>query len=118
MTYSYLLRGFESPNANRVWAASITYIPMTRRFLLLCSHLSISLLLFSPYGVASRIVFSWRLSNTLDNMFCVDALEEDLSKYGCPDIFNMDQGSQFTSDTFTGTLHSHNVSISMDGKGC
>jgi len=63
------------------------------------------------------MVLSWRLSNTLDSAFCVDALEEALSTYGCPDIFNTDQGSQFTSEAFTDTLHAHGISISMDGKG-
>jgi len=63
---------------------------------------------------ASRMVLAWRLSNTLDSSFCVDALEEAISKYGCPDIFNTDQGSQFTAEVFTGTLRSKDIAISMD----
>ncbi|MET4694660.1 putative transposase [Endozoicomonas sp. NE40] len=66
----------------------------------------------------SRRVLSWRVSNTMDADFCVDALEEALNRYGAPEIFNSDQGSQFTSDAFTGVLKKHNVRISMDGKGC
>jgi len=66
---------------------------------------------------ASRMVLSWRLSNTLDSSFCVDALEEAIAKYGGPEIFNTDQGSQFTAEAFTDTLRSRNISISMDGKG-
>jgi putative transposase len=65
----------------------------------------------------SRMVLAWRLSNTLDSSFCVDALEEAISKYGCPEIFNTDQGSQFTAEAFTDTLRSRGISISMDGKG-
>ncbi len=67
---------------------------------------------------ASRMVLSWRLSNTLDSSFCVDALEEAISKYGCPEMFNTDQGGQFTAEALTDTLHSRGVAISMDGKGC
>jgi putative transposase len=63
------------------------------------------------------MVLSWRLSNTLDSAFCVDALEEAISRYGCPEIFNTDQGVQFTADAFTESLHSRNIAISMDGKG-
>jgi len=63
------------------------------------------------------MVLSWRLSNTLDSLFCVDALEEAIAKYGCPEIFNTDQGSQFTTEAFTDTLRSRNISISMDGQG-
>ena len=66
---------------------------------------------------ASRMVLSWRLSNTLDSSFCIEALEEAIAKFGCPEIFNTDQGSQFTSEAFTECLRSHSIAISMDGKG-
>jgi putative transposase len=91
---------------NQVWAADITYIPMSRGFLYLIAIID----------VYSRYVLSWRLSNTLDASFCVEALEEALKK-GRPDIFNTDQGAQFTGEAFTGLLHQHGVRISMDGKG-
>ena len=91
---------------NQVWAADITYIPMARGFLYLVA-------IIDWY---SRYVLSWRLSNTLDASFCVEALEEALSK-GRPDIFNTDQGAQFTSEAFTRLLEQHGVRISMDGKG-
>jgi putative transposase len=107
MKYPYLLRSLEISRANHVWAADITYIPMARGFCYLVAIMD----------WASRMVLSWRLSNTLDSAFCVDALEEAISRYGCPDIFNTDQGSQFTSEAFTDILYSHNISISMDGKG-
>ena len=105
--YPYLLRGLKITQANHVWAADITYIPMARGFCYLVAIMD----------WASRMVLSWRLSNTLDSAFCVDALEETIARYGCPDIFNTDQGSQFTSDAFTDTLRSHSISISMDGTG-
>ena len=89
-----------------MWAADITYIPMAREFLYLVA-------IIDWY---SRYVLSWRLSNTLDAGFCVEALEEALKK-GRPDIFNTDQGAQFTSEAFTGLLQQHGVRISMDGKG-
>ena len=104
--YSYLLRGLEITKVNQVWASDITYIPMARGFMYL-------VVIMDWY---SRYVLSWRLSNTLDADFCVDALEEALSR-GRPQIFNSDQGSQFTSDAFTGTLLEHGIQISMDGKG-
>jgi len=104
--YPYLLRGVEIDRVNQVWASDITYIPMARGFMYL-------VVIMDWY---SRYVLSWRLSNTLDADFCVDALEEALSK-GRPEIFNTDQGSQFTSDAFTGTLLEHDIQISMDGKG-
>jgi putative transposase len=104
--YPYLLRGVEIDSVNQVWASDITYIPMARGFMYLVA-------IMDWY---SRYVLSWRLSNTLDADFCVDALEEALSK-GRPQIFNTDQGSQFTSDAFTGMLLEHGVQISMDGKG-
>ena len=104
--YPYLLRGAEINRINQVWACDITYIPMARGFMYL-------VVIMDWY---SRYVLSWRLSNTLDADFCVDALEEALSK-GRPEIFNTDQGSQFTSDAFTGMLLEHDIQISMDGKG-
>jgi putative transposase len=104
--YPYLLRALKITRPNQVWAADITYIPMARGFLYLVS-------IIDWY---SRYVISWRLSNTLDADFCVAALEEALSK-GTPEIFNTDQGSQFTGEAFTGLLKEHGVSISMDGKG-
>jgi putative transposase len=105
--YPYLLRGLEITKANHVWATDITYIPMSRGFCYLVAIMD----------WASRKVLAWRLSNTLDSAFCVDALEEAIAKYGCPDIFNTDQGSQFTAEVFTNTLRVNNIAISMDGKG-
>jgi putative transposase len=105
-TYPYLLRGLNVTSVNQVWVADITYIPMARGFLYLVAIMD----------HFSRYVLSWRLSNTLDVDFCVEALEEALSK-AKPEIFNTDQGSQFTSDAFTGPLLEHGVQISMDGKG-
>jgi putative transposase len=104
--YPYLLGGMKITRPNQVWAADITYIPMSRGFLYLVA-------IIDWY---SRYVLSWRFSNTLDADFCVEALEEALKK-GRPDIFNTDQGSQFTSEAFTGLLEQHGVRISMDGKG-
>jgi putative transposase len=104
--YPYLLGGLKINRPNQVWAADITYIPMVRGFLYLVA-------IIDWY---SRYVLSWRLSNTLDAGFCVEALEEALKK-GRPEIFNTDQGAQFTSEAFTGLLEQHGVSISMDGKG-
>ena len=102
--YPYLLGGMEITRPNQVWAADITYIPMARGFLYLVT-------IMDWY---SRYVISWRLSNTLDADFCVEALEEALRR-GQPDIFNTDQGSQFTSEAFTELLKQHGVRISMDG---
>jgi putative transposase len=107
MKYPYLLRGLEITRTNHVWAADITYIPMTRGFCYLVAIMDWS----------SRMVLSWRISNTLDSAFCVDALKEAIAKYGCPDIFNTDQGSQFTAEAFTNILQSKGIAISMDGKG-
>jgi len=104
--YPYLLSGMRITRPNQVWAADITYIPMARGFLYLVA-------IIDWY---SRYVLSWRLSNTLDAGFCVEALEEALRK-GKPEIFNTDQGAQFTSEAFTGLLKQHGVKISMDGKG-
>jgi len=104
--YPYLLNGLKITRPNQVWAADITYIPMARGFLYLVT-------IIDWY---SRYVLSWRLSNTLDADFCVEALEEALRK-GRPDIFNTDQGAQFTSEAFTRLLGQHGIRISMDGKG-
>jgi putative transposase len=105
--YPYKLSNLEISRANQVWAADITYIPMDRGFCYLVAVMD----------WASRKVLAWRLSNTLDASFCVDALQEALAKYGTPEIFNTDQGSQFTSEAFTEILESHDIDISMDGKG-
>jgi len=104
--YPYLLSGMEIIRPNQVWAADITYIPMARGFLYLVA-------IIDWY---SRYVLSWRLSNTMDAGFCAEALEEALRK-GKPEIFNTDQGAQFTGEAFTGLLEQHGVRISMDGKG-
>jgi len=104
--YPYLLSGMKITQPNQVWASDITYIPMARGFLYLVAIID----------VYSRYVLSWRLSNTLDATFCAEALEEALRK-GKPEIFNTDQGSQFTSEAFTRILQQHGVRISMDGKG-
>ncbi len=104
--YPYLLSGLKITRSNQVWAADITYIPMARGFLYLVA-------IIDWY---SRYVLSWRLSNTLDAAFCVEALQKALKK-GRPEIFNTDQGAQFTGEAFTGILEQHGVRISMDGKG-
>jgi putative transposase len=105
--YPYLLGGLAIERVNHVWCSDVTYIPMAKGFLYLVVIMD----------WVSRAVLAWRLSNTLGTDFCVEALEEALSCYGRPEIFNTDQGSQFTSDDFTGTLKRHGVKISMDGKG-
>ena len=105
--YPYLLRGLSIEHPNQVWCADITYIPMYRGFMYLVAVMDWH----------TRAVLSWRLSNTIDSAFCVEALEEALSRYGKPEIFNTDQGSQFTSDEFTDTLSGAGIRISMDGKG-
>ena len=105
--YPYLLRGLDIVRPNQVWCADITYIPMRRGFLYLVAVMDWH----------SRKVLSWRLSNTLDADFCVAALQEALAKYGTPEIFNTDQGGQFTSLDFTQMLKDAGVRISMDGKG-
>jgi putative transposase len=105
--FPYLLRGLVIDRPNQVWAADITYIPIGRGFLYLVAIMD----------WASRAVLSWRLSNTMDVSFCVAALEEALARFGRPEIFNTDQGSQFTSAAFTGTLVRAGVRISMDGRG-
>ena len=105
--YPYLLRGLQIDKPNQVWCADITYIPLQRGYLYLVA-------IMDWY---SRKVLSWRLSNTLEADFCVDALEQALNEYGPPEIMNTDQGSQFTSLEFTQTLKDAGVRISMDGKG-
>lgn len=105
--YPYLLRGMAIHRPNQVWATDITYIPMARGFVYLVA-------IVDWY---SRRVLAWRLSNTLTTDFCVGALEDALSRYGKPDIFNTDQGCQFTSEGFTSVLKKNNIRISMDGKG-
>ena len=105
--YPYLLRALSIERANQVWCADITYIPMAKGFVYLVAVMD----------WYSRKVLSWRLSNTLDTDFCVAALNEALCKFGTPDIFNTDQGSQFTSEDFTQVLKDADVRISMDGKG-
>ena len=105
--YPYLLRDIAVERANQVWAADITYIPLGRGYLYLAAVMDWS----------SRAVLSWRLSNTMDVSFCVSALEEALARYGRPEIFNTDQGSQFTSAVFTGVLTAAGIRISMDGRG-
>ncbi|MCY9829493.1 IS3 family transposase [Vibrio chagasii] len=106
--YPYLLRDIEVTYPNQAWAIDITYIPMAKGFLYLVA-------IIDWY---SRKVLSWRLSNTMDTSFCIEALEDALKHYGPPDIFNSDQGSQFTSTEFTQKLLDHGIRISMDGKGC
>jgi putative transposase len=105
--YPYLLRDLVVDRPNQVWAADITYIPIGRGFLYLVAVMD----------WASRAVLSWRLSNTMEASFCVAALEEALARFGKPEIFNTDQGSQFTSAAFTGTLAAAGIRISMDGRG-
>jgi putative transposase len=105
--YPYLLRGVKIDRPDQVWCADVTYIPMPKGFLYLVAIMD----------WASRKVLAWRLSNTMLADFCVAALEEALARYGRPDIFNTDQGSQFTSLEFTGVLINAGVRISMDGKG-
>ena len=105
--YPYLLRGLDVTRPNQVWSTDITYIRLPRGFVYLVA-------IIDWY---SRKVLSWRLSNTMDAGFCVDSLEEAIKGYGKPEIFNSDQGSQFTSDSFTGVLLKNGIKISMDGRG-
>ena len=105
--FPYLLNGLAIDRPNQVWCADITYIPVQRGFLYLVAIMD----------WATRHVLAWRLSNTMDAGFCVEALAEALDRYGRPEIFNTDQGSQFTSFEFTGTLKDAGVAISMDGRG-
>jgi putative transposase len=105
--YPYLLRGLTVECPNQVWAMDITYIPMARGFVYLAAVVD----------WFSRRVLAWRLSITMEAAFCIEALEEALANHGCPEIFNTDQGSQFTSADFTGVLIANAITISMDGKG-
>ena len=105
--YPYLLRGLTIERPDHVWCADITYIPVQRGFLYLVAIMDWT----------SRYVLAWRLSNTLDAGFCTDALDEALARHGAPEIFNTDQGSQFTSMAFTGRLQAAGIRISMDGRG-
>ena len=105
--YPYLLRGLEVTRPNQVWAMDITYIPMARGFV----YLAVVLDWFS------RRVLAWRVSITLGASFCIETLQEALAKHGKPEIFNTDQGSQFTCEAFTDVLTANEIRISMDGKG-
>ncbi len=105
--YPYLLTGLSIERPNHVWAADICYLPMAKGFMYLVAIIDWH----------SRRVLAWRISNTLDAAFCVDALEEALTRFGPPEIFNTDQGAQFTSLAFTAVLKARGVSISMDGRG-
>jgi putative transposase len=104
--YPYLLRGVEIARVNQVWSIDITYIPMRHGFMYLAAVLE----------WRSRYVLSWELSNSLESLFCVTALERALAR-GTPEVFNTDQGAQFTSEAFTGVLLGHQIAISMDGRG-
>jgi putative transposase len=105
--YPYLLRKLCIDHPNQVWAADISYLPMEQGFMYLVAIMDWH----------SRKVLSWRVSNTMDSDFCVTALKEAIHKYGCPEIFNTDQGSQFTSESFTTVLKDKDIKISMDGRG-
>jgi putative transposase len=105
--YPYLLRNLPVTRPNQVWAMDITYIPMARGFVYLAAVVD----------WFSRRVLSWRLSITMEAAFCIEALEEALARHGKPEIFNTDQGSQFTSQAFTSVLIRDGIAISMDGKG-
>ncbi|KAF0146638.1 MAG: integrase, partial [bacterium] len=107
LVYPYLLKGLLIDRPNQVWCADITYIPMRRGFLYLVAIMD----------WATRKVLAWRLSNTMEADFCIEALEEALARFGAPAIFNTDQGSQFTSPRFTDVLKDAGVRISMDGRG-
>lgn len=105
--YPYLLRKLKIEKPNHVWCTDITYLPMARGFLYLVAIMD----------WASRKVLAWRISNTMETDFCNEALTEAIEKYGPPEIFNTDQGSQFTSESFTKILEDNNIKISMDGRG-
>jgi len=108
LIHPYLLRDLKIERANQVWAMDITYIPMARGFVYLAAVVD----------WYTRRVLTWRLSITMTADFCLEAVDEAVSRHGAPDIFNTDQGSQFTSEAFTGLLKQHGIRISMDGKGC
>ena len=105
--YPYLLKGLTIERSNQVWCADITYVPVQGGFFYLVAIMD----------WASRRVLAWRLSNTMDTSFCLEALADALERYGIPDIFNTDQGSQFTSVAFTGALEASGIRCSMDGRG-
>jgi putative transposase len=105
--YPYLLRGLAVTRPNHVWSTDVTYCRLQGGFMYLTAVID----------WYSRKVLAWRLSNSLDTRFCVDCLEEAIGKYGKPEIFNSDQGCQYTSEAFTGMLKSHDIRISMDGRG-
>ena len=105
--YPYLLRQMKVERSNQVWAMDITYIPMAKGFVYLAAVID----------WFTRRVLAWRVSITMETAFCVEALEEALEKYQNPDIFNTDQGSQFTSHAFTSVLQNRNIAVSMDGRG-
>lgn len=107
MTYPYLLRNVTVSRPNQVWAADITYIPMAHGFVYLVA-------IMDWY---SRRVLSWRVSTTMETDFCISALQEALERFGPPEVFNTDQGAQFTSDAFTGELLDRGIKVSMDGRG-
>jgi putative transposase len=107
LVYPYLLQNLSIDRPNQVWATDVTYIPMARGFVYLVAVID----------WFSRKVLSWRVSNSLGTDFCIEALEEAIARFGVPEIFNTDQGSQFTSEAFTGVLKAHGIRISMDGKG-
>jgi len=107
--FPYLLRGLTIERPNQVWCADISYIPMRRGFLYL----------FAVLDWATRRVLAWRLSNTLTTDFCIETVQEAIAEYGTPDIFNTDQGSQFTDGDFVALVREeHGIALSMDGKGC
>ena len=105
--YPYLLSGIEINRSNQVWCTDITYLPMARGFAYLVAIMDWH----------SRKVLSWRVSNVMETEFCIEALNEAINRYGPPEIFNSDQGAQFTSTALTEVLKNHNIRISMDGKG-
>jgi putative transposase len=105
--YPYMLKGLRVERPDQAWAMDITYVPMRKGFMYLCAIIDLH----------TRFVVSWSLSNTMTAEWCRQVVEESLGTHGCPEIFNTDQGSQFTSDVFTGLLKENNVQISMDGKG-
>ena len=106
--YPYLLRHLAITAPNQAWAMDITYIPMAHGFVYLAAVMDWH----------SRRVLAWRVSNSMESSFCTEAVEEAIARFGAPTIFNTDQGSQFTSETFTSLLKKHEIQISMDGKGC
>ncbi|SEB04437.1 putative transposase [Flavobacterium gillisiae] len=105
--YPYLLKGLEITHKNQVWATDITYIPMNKGFMCLCAIIDLH----------TRYVLSWSTSNTMSAQWCAETLQETIDKHGVPEIFNTDQGSQYTSEIHTSILIINNIKISMDGKG-